>query len=39
MKDTASNTKVAGIPAQNITNWHRQTILLKRLGEEGFPLS
>lgn len=33
MKDTASNTKVAGIPAQNITNWHRQTILLKRLGE------
>ncbi|MDR3031341.1 MAG: UDP-3-O-(3-hydroxymyristoyl)glucosamine N-acyltransferase [Holosporales bacterium] len=31
MRDADPNSKIAGTPAQNITNWHRQSVLLKKL--------
>ena len=33
MKNTPSGSKIAGTPATNIINWHRQTIALKKLVE------
>ena len=33
MKNTPSDTKVAGSPATSIINWHRQTIVLNKLVE------
>lgn len=33
MKNTPSESKIAGTPATNIINWHRQTIALKKLVE------
>lgn len=33
MKNTPSGSKIAGTPATNIVNWHRQTIALKKLVE------
>ncbi len=33
MKNTESGNKIAGTPASNIINWHRQTIALKKLVE------
>lgn len=33
MKNTESGSKIAGTPASNIINWHRQTIALKKLVE------
>ncbi len=33
MRDTPSGSKMAGIPAVNIMNWHRQTIALQKLIE------
>ncbi len=33
MKNTLSGSKIAGTPATNIINWHRQTIALKKLVE------
>ena len=38
MKDTPSGSKIAGYPATNVVNWHRQTIALKKLVEmRGLP--
>lgn len=33
MKNTTSGSKIAGTPATNIINWHRQTIALNKLVE------
>ncbi len=35
MKDIKDNSTIAGYPSVKITDWHRNTILLKRLREHG----
>ena len=35
MKDVKDNNIIAGYPSQKITDWHRNTILLKQLREHG----
>ena len=34
MKNTESGSKIGGTPAVNIMNWHRQTVILKKLVED-----